>query len=368
MSAQTFPVTPDELTDAWLTQALRGGDAIGNATVLDHRVEPATEVGFVSAVVRVYLDYDRDEAGAPRSIIAKFPSPQETTRGLLHTFGIYRSEAYFYREIAPDAGIDVPHCYCVELDPDTSQFVLLLEDLGGARQIDSETMTLEDAELVVRHLAPFHAHWWDHPRLFQLDWLRRQDGDARREQLQGVLSGLLPQARERLGGAFPSVIASAIERLDNLDQLGGRTRTGPLTLNHGDFHVGQMLFPSETMPRFVVVDWQVCSLASGGNDLARFIVMTFPPEAREACETRLVELYHRILLESGVKAYPFEACWDDFRLGMLTTAILHTTLAAFIDVDGIEERTADLAVDWTERLLGWPAAALEHHRVLDLIS
>ena len=369
MAAASFPTSAERVTDAWLTRALRDAGATCAASVVRHRVEPITERGYAATTTRIELDYDRDEAGAPHSLIAKFPSEYEPTRELAHTFGIYRNEAGFYRDLAPDAGIDVPHCFCVEHDPDTSDFVLLLEDLSGAREIEDGSVTVADAEEVVRNLAPFHARWWNDPLLPRLDWLWKPDDPQRRARLQVVLQAAVPQARERMGSAFPDVISKVAERwLGSFDRLQERARTSALTLVHGDLHVGQMFFPSRAVPRFALFDWQVCLLAAGANDLARFVLMSFAPDEREACETGLVEQYHRRLAEHGVADYPLERCWEDYRLGMMSTAMLNIAASIYIDTERAEQRSAELGIDWQERTLGWPAAALEHHRVLDLIA
>ena len=41
------------------------------------------------------------------------------------------------------------------------------------------------------------------------------------------------------------------------------------------------------------------------------------PTVRRAIEVRLVRRFHARLVERGVRGYPFEQCWDDYRMALL---------------------------------------------------
>ena len=46
---------------------------------------------------------------------------------------MYLREAAFFGELADQAPVRVPACHHSTIDPETSQFVLVMEDLGGLR-------------------------------------------------------------------------------------------------------------------------------------------------------------------------------------------------------------------------------------------
>lgn len=106
--------------------------------------------GFLGDVARVGLELDRDEAGAPRSLIAKLPtSTNRRNRGFAQMNGAYEREIRFYQELAGRAGVRTPRLYYGAFDP---------------------TPWAEHGEAVARFFArlPF---WLLHPILRFLSWL-----------------------------------------------------------------------------------------------------------------------------------------------------------------------------------------------------
>ena len=89
----TIPTSPAEVTAEWLTAALAG--LLG--------------------------------------VLAKFPAASEASRRTARRFRSYEKEFRFYTEVAPTVGIATPACHHAEMDPETHDFVLLLEDLAPAR-------------------------------------------------------------------------------------------------------------------------------------------------------------------------------------------------------------------------------------------
>ena len=365
-----IPGSPDQLSDEWLTSALHEGGALHQASVTAHNMELAETQGAAAVVARVQLEYDRPEPGAPRSLVAKFASPYEPIRVLMHVFGGYLREVEFYRHFGADPGISTPHCFHAEIDSASGVFVLLLEDLSAARVADPASPSVEDTDLAVRHLAAFHAKWWNHARLRDLTFLRYPGGPADQifiAQGRAALAAALPVVAERFGSAFPRTLVILAERmLANLDgtaDAGRQVAEGGVTLVHGDFHPGQLFFPSERGGRFAVFDWQTVSAGSGGDDLARIVVLGLTTEQREASDMRLIELYHSLLLEHGVTGYGIERCREGFRQGLLMNAVINVIAAANIDPD--LDSAGLSTTEITDIFFGRAAAAIEAHGVLD---
>ncbi len=374
MANAAIPESPDQLTDQWLTGALRRAGALNAASVSGHTCELVEMQGATATVVRVTLDYDAHEESAPRSLVAKFATPHAPIRELMHSLGLYLSEAEFYRQLGADPGISVPRCYYADIDPGSGVFVLLLEDMSECRVGDSlggSWRGAEDVELAVRYLAPFHARWWDSEQLRDLSWLDypgTSGFDAFLQQAHGALAAALPRAREIFGDDFPQSLAALSERLvTSFEWFAAETVSGPLTLVHGDFHPGQIFFPSGGGGRFAVFDWQTVRIGRGGEDLARIVIFGLAPEERRASEERLIELYHSLLLEHGVTDYDLDHCWLDFRRGLLLSVIVNVIAGAAADLTLLEEREAEIGVSAGEVLFGWLDAALTDHEVLELL-
>jgi hypothetical protein len=227
--SRPIPESPDQVRDAWLTSALRGHGVLRRANVTAHTTELPEMQGAAAVVARFGLEYDVLEAAAPRSVVAKFASAHGPSRALIHRFGLYSCEVEFYRQFGADPGIPTPECYHADIDPASGVFVLLLEDMGECRVSDRVGSSVQDIEEAVRHLAPFHAKWWKHPRLHDLEFLR-PPGSATDRALQPLLRDALaaavPTATERFGSELPRVLVTAATRLlANFDTLAeNRTR------------------------------------------------------------------------------------------------------------------------------------------------
>jgi len=364
VTADAIPETPDSVTDEWLTQALRQDGAIANAQVTGHTTTLVEDQGAASVVARFDLTYDTDEPGAPGSLAGKFAPSNELHRALILAAGVSAQEVEFYQQFGGDAGIPTPHCYHASVDPDSRVFALLLEDMSDSRM--AVGTSIEDTEVAIRHLAPFHAKWWNHPRLRTLEFLRYPGSPANEvalRQVWGVLAAALPVAKERFGDQFPASLVALTEGLlsqfDEVLELRQRDE-GRTTLVHGDYHLWQIFFESGRGGRFAVFDWQTVSAGSGGVDLARIIVKGLDADQREASDRRLIEFYHSLLLEHGVKEYSLQGCHNDFRAGLINNLVMNIFAGAHVDPALIE---AEGVSTMGEGLFGRLGATIDAHRV-----
>jgi len=333
--------------------------------------EPIPEQGAASVVGRVSLTYDRETARAPNSVVVKFATPHAPIRSIVHQLGLYRSEVEFYRQIGPDAGIPIPHCYHADIDMTSGYFVLAIEDMKDSRVGDPFRPAVTDVEHAIDRLAPFHAKWWNSPRLREFDWLPYPGQPAFEARSEGVRRSLAAAAgavRQKLGPRFPEVLSVACDRLLGNWQAYVQARlAGPLTLTHRDFHAQQLFFPSERGGRFAVFDWQTVSVAPGADDLARGVA-GLPTADRTAHEQRLIARYHDRLLASGVTDYPLAQCQQDFRFGLTTSLTINVVAAAAIDLSVFAKREAESGVGIMYALFDRLAAAFVANDVIDLLA
>ena len=186
-------------------------------------------------------------------------------------------------------------------------------------------------ECVIRHLATFHATWWEHPRLVQLDWMPFFHDEA--DVLQGLyqqlwsgfvekFSGLLPGAFLEIGARFGPHFAHSRH------QLAGP----PRTVVHGDLRLDNCLFgPAESDTALTVIDWQVALRGRGVSDVAYFLAFCLPPSQRRALEESCLKLYHTLLGTNGVRGYEFAQCVHDYRLSMLQVLCRLVIAGALLD-------------------------------------
>jgi hypothetical protein len=370
-----LPEAPDQVTDAWLNDALRESGALTQSRVVAHVVEPLLSQGAAGVVARFTLEYDRREDGAPRTIVGKFAAPYAPIRTLAHTFGLYGREVHFYRHFGADPGIPTPRCYFADIDETSGIFVLLLEDMGDVGVAAGMERWVEDAELAIRHLAPFHARWWNEDQLRQLEFLRypgSQSDATFRTQARVALASALPVICQRFGDSMPQALVRIGERLlDDFDTFGAlrsERLSGCVTLVHGDYHPGQLFFPSAQGGRFAVFDWQTVNAGNGGDDLARILATGLASEQRRMHEMRLIGVYHDLLLEHGVRGFDRERCYESFRIGLLTTVAINIVAGASIDPALLEEFRAEREVSPEDMMFGWLAEEAETHDLASVLA
>ena len=306
---------PEDVDAAWLTAALRSSGALGDAAVVSYTAEPIG-TGQVGHNVRFTLDYDRDAPGAPRSVVAKFPSPDETSRATGVAIGNYDKEARFYAELADLVEIRIPHCHLVLHDEEAHLSTLLFADLAPAEQGDQiRGCSPEEAGLAMDELAALHAPLWEDGRLDAIAWLGRPSSESG-EVIQAFYGGLWPGFLERYDGRLSPEVRDLGARFGaHLADWAGRRIHGPHTVVHGDFRLDNLLFgpASDGTPSVTTVDWQTVSIGIGTDDVAYFLGAGLLPDDRRTHERDLVARYYEGLLARGVRDYSWETCWDDYR-------------------------------------------------------
>ena len=303
---QQSDVTPEWLTDA-LTQA---GQLTEGASVRSFETAPIG-TGQMADTTRFILTLDGDGAG-PSSVVGKFASADDQSRGTGLALRAYEIEVRFYREVAARVGARLPEVYLAEVEPETGWFTLVMEDIAGANQGDQiAACGPEVAAAVLQEMAGLHAPCWEAPELERLEWLNRSTPESD-GFLVALVSSLLPGFLERyadtLAPEYQAVCRLFVDHLP--DYL--RLRNGPRTASHGDFRLDNLLFQPDT-PRPVVVDWQTVAWAGASIDVAYFIGGCLSAEDRRAHEPELLAGYHEALCRGGVHDYSLEQLRADTR-------------------------------------------------------
>ena len=266
---------------------------------------------------RIGLDYapGARPAGAPDSIFVKFRPPGLTERLFGNILALGPNEVGFYRDIAGDLPVRAPECYCAR--DGGGEFVLLLEDLaskGAEFRTIADPISLDEAKAVVAALARLHASFWEPPRLaIRFPWLRSPD----RNPNAAIERFLCASAHRPTLARFSHLLPESLRR--GAHQIHKKRKAlerywvdGPLTLIHGDPHLGNLYFV-DGEPGFF--DWQVLQRHQGIRDLAYFVVLSLETEVRRAHERDLVHLYQDTLRDCGVSDEDIdpEQAWEHYR-------------------------------------------------------
>jgi hypothetical protein len=309
----TIPRGPEDVTPAWLGSVL-------TADVRDVDVTPIG-TGQTGATYRVAATYNTD-AGLPQTFAVKLPAQDDTVRERV-ALG-YLSEVEFYTDVADRVSIPVPGCFYSDIAKDGTDFVLLLADMAPAVQGDQIAgCTPGEAQLAVEALAGLHGPSWCDPVWLGLSAISMpKPGDEAAAKGLGDVSVMAADITiEKLG-----------DRMSVEDQETLRAAMGLVTpwllaepkrfaLMHGDYRLDNMLFdPDRT--RVTVVDWQTMGVGLPARDLAYFTATSLAPEVRSNIEEALVGRYHTALLGYGVTDYDADACWHDYRLGVIQAPLI----------------------------------------------
>lgn len=320
-----IPCRPADVTAEWLTSVLRRADAGVTVTSVD---TTPVGTGQTGATYRVSVGYADPQPALPATFIAKLPSQDEAVRERV-ALG-YRSEHAFYTTMAHRVAVPMPRCYHCDISSDGADFVLLLADMSPAEQGDQIAgCTAAEARLAVEALAGLHGPTWCDPGLHDLPGVVMPRPDAAGAKGFGDIAAIAAGITvDKLGARM------TVEDRDTLSASMSRVTPWLLAerdrfaLLHGDYRLDNLLFdPVRT--RVSVVDWQTLGVGLPARDLAYFTATSVPPDERAGVEVGLVRAYHSALGTHGVRDYPFEQCWWDYRLAVVQAPLITALGFAF---------------------------------------
>ena len=345
----TTPLIPtiDMLDATWFTNMLRaGGHLTDKQSVL---TATATRLGagegMASLLWRVVLTYDQPSS-SPKSVIVKLATDDAHRLFIMQTAKFYAREVRFYDELAADAPVRVPKCIHAAIDPETSLFILILEDVGQLRHVDQlEGCGFDDAVQALRTLAKFQSRWWgqdlsdlattfipmnDGFNQFVVPMLHQQNWPAARD----ARPDLWPDDVSTFLDGFVAKVPHILEGL-----------MGPDTLIHNDYRVDNLLWDGDEI---VVLDFQMSSVASGLLDFAYFVGQSIPKEIRKQRFDELMDAYLSELVANGI-VLDREAALDKYRRALVFGFMWPLGLMGSYDT--LEPRGRELAETMLERHL-----------------
>jgi len=354
MTGHGFPTSIAEVTEDWLTSALAGAGVLDNGRVTDFSSEPIGQgVGLLGLLHRITPAYDPDGGTGPASVVLKFPVDHEQTRFVTRTFGFYGKEVAFYRTAAASTPLATPACLAANHDPESDDFVLLLEDLSEAdvySQLDG--CPPDVAEHALRALARHHAAFWESPTFdAELSWLPAGWDPPMPQGVQhGVATGWEPFLAA-FGDRVDDDIRAIGERFPSVTTEMMTFPERQVTLAHADYRLDNLFFRPTSGgggPEVVAIDWQICVKTVGGYDVGYFLSQSLTVENRRAHEARLLEAYRETLAESGID-YPADQLWEDYRRTALFCLCYPIQAGGTIEL--VNERAVRLVGDMLDRVV-----------------
>jgi hypothetical protein len=258
--------------------------------------------------------------------------------------GIWSNECQFYRNAASRVPIRVPKAYVIA--DRGSRFVLVLEDLNAANDLQLFTnldmiagASLERARQCLSTFAWLHAsfHGLDSDdRAAILSPELHPFCSANARALSPVLSrAAIGPCHRKAPDLFPKDMVELYRRaMSHYDALIDYWYREPLTLIHGDSHLGNFFVTGDGMG---MLDWQAVQWAKGIRDVQYFLINSLQEDVLAANEPALIDHYVAELARHGVTLDAKEA-WAQYRaysFQTLMTSVVSLGLGTMTDMDEV---------------------------------
>ncbi|DBA03319.1 TPA: hypothetical protein N0F65_011678 [Lagenidium giganteum] len=313
------PASPGELTTEFLTHVLRSHQQAyspAEKTVLEVKefTWKPLDVGVISEVVGIQALVAVGSATEDKQYVAKFLRPEFPFEKMF----VVESNFYthFCGQTASLMPFQLPTCVY------TSKSLIILERVGAIKTIKCvDGCPEEKIEDIVAKMAQMHARFRDS----QLSSLASPagigaelSGEAKREQFpsawQPFLDDVVLESSDKVR------LAAICERLSakpqTLEGLHEKVATGPKAFIHGDFHVANMLFPTQQSEKndsssFWLLDWATCGEGNAMRDLAFFFIVSVHSTHRRKLEAACLKIYSDTAAKEGWNNYSL-AQWQQF--------------------------------------------------------
>jgi aminoglycoside phosphotransferase (APT) family kinase protein len=348
---RALPATPEAIADADVLNALlRAGAPDGVAPLPPLAAVRLPGVVFESSNCQnflVELEYaGGTRSGLPTTAYVKLPCRSLATRVFANALGFWALEARFCHTLAHRMPIRVPRVYAVARRG--SRFALVLENLRalpGVQLFINRDMaagtTPERAARALSTLAALHAGFWewDAPRREALlpsalhPFLPRR----RRAISRALLAAAIAPCRSRAPDVFTPEIAALCRRaLARWDDLIAYWYAGPLTLVHGDSHLGNLFeMDGPDGRRMGMLDFQAVHWSKGLRDVQYHMIHSLAPDVLAQHESELIDHYVAELAQHGI-ALDGQLAREQYRAFSFQT--LMTDVVSF--AGGLTEREA----------------------------
>jgi aminoglycoside phosphotransferase (APT) family kinase protein len=330
-----------DLDPAWLTSALRVDGTIGpDAQITDVRAERiAIETGFSSELYRLHLT---GAGGAPASVVAKLPTTT-VVREAIDLVGGYAREVAFYGQVAASAPLRTPRAHVAQVAADSTDFVLVLEDLGGWENGNHDAgLSLDRARACIAQLAGLHA--WSTRNGAIADAFPSLDTPLARQVFPALFAEGWQVYREHARAAVPPAISRHAERFGEHAAVALEALTERPMLVHGDIRADNLFFADD---QIAIVDFQLTARATGIVDVAYLVSQGLTTSGRGARDEQLVREYLELLADRGGGDYGFEEAWRHYRLAVAFFLVF--PVVAIRGWELLPERSRELCLRLIER-------------------
>jgi hypothetical protein len=300
----------------------------------------------------------------PQQLFLKLPCAELDTRWFCNLIRVWELECNFYRHFAADFPVRMPQVYAIANK--RSRFILLQEYLAADPAVTLFTNPdmlrgppLDLAKRCLDTFARIHAFYHDWPAAER----ERRLPVASHPFLSPVMTEIsrfiniqaIKPCQAKAPDAFPDDVAATYRlAMQHWDELLDWWYREPLTLCHGDSHLGNFFVDGEQMG---MIDFQAAHWGKGIRDVQYFLIDSLPADILAAHEQELVRHYLDCLAREGV-TLEFEAAWEQYRafsFQTLMTIVVSLGLGGLTEKDSVMEEILRRSVAAVQRVdfVGW---------------
>lgn len=124
--------------------------------------------------------------------------------------------------------------------------------------------------------------------------------------------------RDRLDTSIFSLLEKSLPLIGEIEfEKYARIQENNLTtLLHRDAHLKNLLYPRKNTDTAKIVDWQFWGIGIGTYDLRHLLGSALTKDMRKH-QKELVRYYYENYVEGIAINYSWEACWEDYRKGII---------------------------------------------------
>ena len=302
-------------------------------------------VGLMSSIARCHLTL---ASGTERTVIVKCIARNHNS-DIAKGINFYRNEVNFYRHLAAEAPVAYPRALYAEVEPQTQDFLLVLEDLGNEAAGDQLiSCTGEQLNVAFNRAAQFHGTFWN--RTSEFDWLFYQiDMKTIMFRRDAIFRPGVASTIENFPDYFTGKRAEIVNKIaQQFADLFLQGQGGPQTVIHGDYRTDNMFLVNKgDTPDIIAFDWQNTTGGNGTHDIAYFCSQSADPQFHGDAQMAALRQYHETLNDHGVKDFSFDECVERYRYNLLLVMI--TPIAVCGTLDQGNERGVQLGRTMLER-------------------
>ena len=337
----------EQVTPHWLTAVLSRSGALTHGAVASFDVVDGR--GNWSTNARLDVTYTADAQGErPQRLFLKMVDADDDEEPFDDSEVTYYARDY----------VDVPdapllRCYDAAWSPALLRYHLLLEDVSASHvEARAKEPTLSYGLALAEALATLHARWWGAPGLAAAGAAMHSASHIQTFAAiaEPGVDHILGRFSDQLQPHWPALLRELFAA--HPPAMVRRTADpNGFTLIHGDTGLGNILVPREGDRPLYLIDRQPFNWSLtkwlGAYDLVYALVLDWPSDLRRQCERAILQRYHARLVERGVKDYPWQRLWDDYRL----CAAMGVYVAVEYCRGGINERWIDTWLTMLQRAL-----------------